>query len=84
MKKHLWQCATEDEQVDWIVSRLREGRQLRDPLLFLGGVDRPVRTVGRAKAILRAEGLSVASSIAVVKDAQGEDHPALAWRLAGL
>ena len=59
-----------------------EGRSLDDVLLWLGGVDRPMRILAEAKMILRAEGRTVTKALEVVRDVDGEAHQVLAWRLA--
>jgi len=74
--KPLWQCRTEGEQVAWTIAA---GHRVCAPFLWRGGVDRPVRTVGRVKAVPQAAGLRVASAIEIVKDVEGEDHETMTW-----
>ncbi|WP_158933173.1 hypothetical protein [Acidisphaera sp. S103] len=81
MAVKLFNCASESEQAAWAVEHLKKGGRIHEISLWLGGVDRPMRIVAEVKAILRAEGCSVAKAIEAVRDAAGEDHKVLAWRL---
>ena len=81
MKKRIWQCETEPEHVAWTVSALLRGKRVHDTQLWLGGVQRPVRVVGQAKAALRAQGVKVRSAMESVIDAEGEAHQELCWRV---
>jgi hypothetical protein len=61
---------------------LKKGGRIHDISLWLGGVDHPMRIVAEVKRMLKAEGRCVTKAMEVVRDAEGEDHQLLAWRLA--
>ena len=82
MAVKLSNCASEGEQVAWTINHLKNGRRIHDVVLWLGGVDRPMRILAEAKMILRAEGRTVTKALEVVRDVDGEAHQVLAWRLA--
>jgi len=75
-------CDSENEQIAWAVEHLKKGGRIHDISLWLGGVDRPMQIVAAVKRILRAEGRVVTKAMETVRDADGEDHHVLAWRLA--
>ena len=78
----LYNCKTEAEQAIWVADHLRKGGRIHDIGLWLGGVDRPMRVIAQAKMALRAEGQRVTKAFEIVRDAAGERHNVLAWRLA--
>jgi hypothetical protein len=82
MPVKLSNCTSEGEQIAWAVDHLKNGGRIHDLLLWLGGVDRPMRIVAEAKMILRAEGRTVTKALEMVRDVDGEAHHVLAWRLA--
>jgi hypothetical protein len=75
-------CTSETEQTAWAVEHLKKGGRIHDISLWLGGVDRPMRTIAAMKLILRAEGRIVTKAMETVRDVGGQDHQVLAWRLA--
>ena len=77
----LYQCESEAEHVQWTVKRLLRGSRVHDTMLWLGGVDRPVRVIGQAKAILRAQGVKVISKIEQILDCENKTHDAICWRV---
>ena len=78
----LYNCKSEQEQVQWAIEHLNKGGRIHDDALWLGGVDRPMLIVAGVKCALRAEGKFLAKAIETVRDAEGEEHEVLAWRLA--
>lgn len=81
MPRYLWQCTTEIDQDELVAERLRLGETLYLVLLWLGGIDRPVRTIGRVKTRLRSEGLAVEKTVDLVEDAAGDWVPVVGWRV---
>lgn len=77
----LHQCASEDEQAVWTAARMRRGGTVDDVSLWLAGVERPVRLMGRVRTALRREGLRVVAAMKDVRDAAGDEHRILTWRL---
>lgn len=77
----LYNCKTESEQAAWVVEQLKRGGRVHDIGLWLGGVDRPMRVIARAKQTLRAQGQVVTKAMETVRDVEGETHSVLAWRL---
>lgn len=78
----LYNCKTEADQAAWAVEHLKKGGRVHDIDLWLGGVDRPMRVIAKAKQMLRAQGRVVTKAMETVQDAAGENHPTLTWRLA--
>lgn len=81
MPRHLWQCTAEIDQAALVAERLRLGETVYHVALWFGGLDRPTRMIGRAKAILRAEGLVVESVVDTIEEAGGFQVQALGWRV---
>jgi hypothetical protein len=79
----LFNCRSESDQIAWAVEHLRKGGRIHDIGLWLGGVDRPMRIVAGVKLVLRAEGKAVVKAMEKVRDAAGDDHTVLTWRMAG-
>ena len=77
----LYNCTTEAEQAAWAVDHLRKGGRIHDVGLWLGGVDRPMRVLALAKVALRSEGHRLVAGMEPLRDAAGEIHDVLAWRL---
>ena len=77
----LYNCTTEAEQAAWAVDHLRKGGRIHDIGLWLGGVDRPMRVLALAKVALRSEGHTLVRTVEPLRDAAGEIHDVLAWRL---
>lgn len=81
MEDRLHRCDTDDARVSWVIHRLKDGGSVDDASLWLAGVDRPLRLIGRARSALREQGLHVRSAMRTVVDASGHRHQALCWRL---
>ncbi|MFZ3481889.1 hypothetical protein [Sphingomonas sp. 3-13AW] len=81
MGKRLYECESEHEQTAWAVSHLKAGGAISDVSLWLAGIDRPMRLLAKTKSALREEGLVVTSSMKNVRDAAGETHDVLTWRV---
>ena len=77
----LHDCQSKDEQVHWAVERLKQGGRIYEIALWLGGVDYPMRIIAGTKSALRAEGKAVTKALEKVRDAGGEEHNVLAWRI---
>ena len=77
----LYNCTTEAQQAAWAANHLRKGGRVPDIGLWLGGVDRPMRVLRLAKVALRAEGHRVVAAVEPLRDAAGELHDVIAWRI---
>lgn len=75
----LHQCETPERQVAWTAAALRKGATIDETSLWLAGVDRPMRVIAAAKAILRSEGLVIGKRMRDVRDAAGIEHRMLSW-----
>lgn len=64
-----------------VIRRLKHGGSVDDASLWLAGVDRPLRLIGRTRSALREQGLHVRSAMRTVVDASGQRHRALCWKL---
>jgi len=76
LPRKLWQCQDFGEQVRWVEAALNAGKTLSDPGLFLGGAD-PDAIIRR----LRKAGLAIKTVHVPTRDADGELHRSVAWRL---
>lgn len=81
MEDRLHRCGTDDARVSWVIRRLKDGRSVDDASLWLAGVVRPMRLIGRTRSALREQGLHVRSAMRAVADASGRRHEALCWSL---
>lgn len=81
MGNRLYQCESEHDQTAWAVAHLKAGGAISDVSLWLAGIDRPMRLLAKTKLALRVEGLAVTSIMKNVRDAAGETHDILTWRV---
>lgn len=80
MKKHLWQCRTFEEQKQWCLKQLLDGKTLTDPGIWIGGAD-PDMIIES----LRKDGVQIKTCYVPYTDASGIVHPeTLAWKIEQL
>lgn len=75
--RRLWECRSQDDQIAWTVAALLAGRRLYPDLLWLGGVEAPMRVIAAARAVLRREGILLQREARDVVDAAGEPFATL-------
>jgi hypothetical protein len=82
-RKRLFQCETEQEQTHWVCETLKEGGRVHIPMLWLGGVDRPLSVIRMVKVEMKKQGLRLRARREAMRDAGDEVHEEIVWRLEG-